>query len=427
MRKLLLLIQLLMVIVIFFIVYALIEYYGWQAIKSAFRSTNPRTVNWLYWGFSAGLLLLFILYRPFLFKIMPRSITAYFSTVFVVVVFSKLIISLFLLPEDITRIFRFGINKLSSAPAVAEANNGITRSQFLSRMALTVAAIPAATLLYGVFVNAYNYRFHRVKVTLPNLPDAFEGFRIIQLSDIHSGSFTRSEPIVEVIRQINEKNADLILFTGDLVNNVADEMDGFIDVFKELRAKHGVLSVTGNHDYGDYIAWETAAAKKANFEKFKGVHAQMGWDLMLNENRILERDGQKIAIIGIENAGSGKHGEGKNGRFKDYSDMPAALNGTEDVPVKILMSHDPSHWDREVRPKYGDIDLMLSGHTHGAQFGIESKWLKWSPSEYLYKQWAGLYQEGKQFLYVNRGFGFLFYPGRVGILPEVTEITLSKS
>ncbi|MFN8285758.1 MAG: metallophosphoesterase [Chitinophagales bacterium] len=423
MRKLFILIQIFMVIAIFFLVYALIEYYGWQAIKVAFSNANPRTVNWLYWGFTAGLLLLFMLYRPFLFKVMPRSITAYFSTVFVVVLFSKLIIALFLLPEDVTRIFKFGISKLSSAPAAG----GISRSQFLSRMALTVAAVPAATLLYGVFVNAYNYRFHRVKVVLPNLPDAFDGFRIIQLSDIHSGSFTKTEPIVEVIKQINEKNADLILFTGDLVNNVADEMNDFIDVFKELRSKHGVMSVTGNHDYGDYIAWDTAEAKKANFAKFMGVHKQLGWDLLMNEHRILERDGQKLAIIGIENAGSGKHENGEKGRFRDYSDMPKALNGTEDVPVKILMSHDPSHWDREVRPVYPQIDLMLSGHTHGAQFGVESKWLKWSPSEYLYKQWAGLYQEGKQFLYVNRGFGFLFYPGRVGILPEVTEITLAKA
>jgi predicted MPP superfamily phosphohydrolase len=190
-------------------------------------------------------------------------------------------------------------------------------------------------------------------------------------------------------------------------------------VFDKLQAKHGVISTTGNHDYGDYVQWDTPEAKIANFEKFKNIHKQLGWNLLMNQNVILDRDGQKIAIIGIENWGKGAH-------WTKYGKLDKAYKGTEDIPFKLLMSHDPSHWDAQVRPHYPDIDLTLAGHTHGFQFGIETKWLKWSPSEYVYKQWAGLYQEGKQFIYVNRGFGFLGYPGRVGILPEVTEITLRR-
>jgi predicted MPP superfamily phosphohydrolase len=203
------------------------------------------------------------------------------------------------------------------------------------------------------------------------------------------------------------------------VNNVTEEMLPYKEIFSRLKSKHGVLSTTGNHDYGDYSPWPTPEAKKENFKHFIKTHADMGWDLLMNENRILERDGQKIAIIGIENWGNALH-------FPKYGKLDVAYKGTEDIPFKILMSHDPSHWDAEVRPKYPDIDLALAGHTHGFQFGIENKYIKWSPSEWVYKQWAGLYQEGKQYIYVNRGFGFLGYPGRVGILPEITEITLRK-
>lgn len=397
-------------------IYGSIEYYGWQAVKTAFKSYNVNTLKWVYWGFSLGLIALFMLYRPLLYKYLPRSISSYMGAVMVIVLFAKLIVVLFLLPEDLLRLVRTAAAKVTSNPP---ADGSISRSVFLSRMALITAAIPAGTLIYGIVANAYNYQFRKVKVKAPNLPEAFNGFRIIQLSDIHSGSFTRKEPIKEVVERINALNADLILFTGDLVNNVADEMDEYKELFGQLRAKHGVMSVTGNHDYGDYVPWETMEAKQANFKKFMDTHHVMGWDLLMNTNRVLERNGEKIAIIGVENCGGG--------RFKHYGNLDVAYAGTENIPFKVLMSHDPSHWDREVRPKYNDIDLMLSGHTHGAQFGVENKWLKWSPSEYMYKQWAGLYKEGAQHLYVNRGFGFLFYPGRVGILPEVTEITLEKA
>lgn len=395
--------------------YGTIEFYGWQAIRTAFQPQNLAKAKWLYWGISAALFILFASYRPFLYKYLPKTIATYFALVFVVVLLSKLVMLLFLFPEDVVRFFKYIAGRLSSAP---RPEGGISRSEFLSKAALMAATIPAATLIYGVIANAYNYQFKRVTIKFPNLPDSFHGFKIIQLSDIHSGSFTRTEPIEKVIKKINETNADLILFTGDLVNNVTSEMEPFVNVFDKLRARHGVMSVTGNHDYADYVQWDTPEAKQENFDRFVATHKSMGWDLLLNEHRILERNGEKIAVIGIENWGGGN--------FAKYGKFDVAYKGTEDVPFKILMSHDPSSWDKRVRKEYPETDLTLSGHTHGAQFGVENKWLKWSPSQYIYKQWAGLYNEGKQYLYVNRGFGFLFYPGRVGILPEVTEITLEK-
>jgi predicted MPP superfamily phosphohydrolase len=399
---------------IVFCVYGAVEFYGWQAVKTAINPASVSTAKWVYWTLSASLLVLFLAYRPFLYRVLPKSLSAYFATFFVILLLFKIIVFLFLFPEDIVRLVRLGISKMSGSGPTT----GITRNQFLSRLAIVVAAVPAGSLVYGVIANAYNYTYRKITIKFPNLPAAFDGYRIIQLSDIHSGSFNRTEPLIEAVNKINGMNADLILFTGDLVNNTSDEMEPYMHVFDKLRAKHGVISTTGNHDYGDYVHWDTPEEKTANFEKFKGIHKQLGWNLLLNQNVVLEKDGQQIAIIGIENWGMG--------HFAKYGKLAEAYKGTENIPFKLLMSHDPSHWDAETRPKYPDIDLTLAGHTHGFQFGIETKWLKWSPSEYVYKQWAGLYQEGKQYIYVNRGFGFLGYPGRVGILPEVTEITLQR-
>lgn len=394
--------------------YGTFEFYGWQAFKTAFQPQNISKSKWIYWGISAALFIVFVSYRPLLYKYLPKSVTTYFAVVFLVFLLSKLVVLLFLFPEDIVRLFRWLFSRLATAPATG----GISRNEFLSKVALLTAAVPAGTLLYGAVVNAYNYQFRKISLKFPNLPESFHGFKIIQLSDIHSGSFTRTQPLINVVNKINQRNADLVLFTGDLVNNVADEMEPYINIFDKIKSKHGVISVTGNHDYGDYVHWDSAEAKQQNFEKFKAVHKTMGWDLLLNEHRVLERDGEQIAVIGIENWGGG--------RFSKYGKFEEAYKGTEQITFKILLSHDPSSWDSRVRKEYPETDLTLSGHTHGAQFGIENKWLRWSPSQYIYKQWAGVYKEGKQLLYVNRGFGFLFYPGRVGILPEVTEITLLK-
>ena len=396
-------------------IYSAVEYYGWQAIRTAFQPQNINRAKWLYWGISIALFLLFTTYRPFLYKVMPKTLATYFGVLFITIFLAKLVVMLFLFPEDISRFFKFLSGKLSGTPPDAA---GMSRNEFLSKLALGAASIPAVTMLYGVVANAYNYQFRKVTIKFSNLPDAFNGFKIIQLSDIHSGSFTKTEPIEKVIKQINAANADLILFTGDLVNNVASEMEPFMNVFNKLEAKHGVMSVTGNHDYGDYVTWDNDDEKKENFKRFVATHKELGWDLLLNEHRVIERNGQKIAVIGIENWGGGN--------FSKYGKFEEAYKNTGDIPFKILMSHDPSSWDKRVKQEYPDTDLTFSGHTHGAQFGVENKWLKWSPSQYIYKQWAGLYNDGKQYLYVNRGFGFLFYPGRVGILPEVAEITLVK-
>jgi predicted MPP superfamily phosphohydrolase len=249
------------------------------------------------------------------------------------------------------------------------------------------------------------------------LPQAFRNLRIVQISDIHSGSFNNKKGVLRGVEKALKLKPDVILFTGDLVNNKADEMEHYMDVFNQLKAPMGVYSTLGNHDYGDYEQWGSKEEKAANLERLKQVHGELGWKLLMNEHVVFERNGDKIALLGIENWSA-------KARFPKYGKMNEAYAGTENIPFKILMSHDPSHWDAEVIPKYADVDLMLSGHTHGMQFGIELPWFKWSPVQYVYKQWAGLYEEGRQKLYVNRGFGFIGYPGRVGILPEITLIEL---
>jgi predicted MPP superfamily phosphohydrolase len=286
----------------------------------------------------------------------------------------------------------------------------------LSKFAIFLGALPFVTMSYGIIRNRHRYNVIRETITLKNLPKALDGLRIVQFSDVHSGSFTDTEPVKKAIELINAQNPDLVFFTGDLVNTKADEMDDYLTVFDKIKAKIGIFSVTGNHDYGDYGRWDSSEEKIANFERLKGHHKTLGWDLLMNENRILEINGEKLAIIGVENY-SGKP------QFSKYGKLDKAYEGTQNVPVKLLLSHDPTHWEAQIL-NYKDIDITFSGHTHGTQFGIEIPGLRWSPAQYIYKQWAGLYQEGQQYLYVNRGLGYLGYPGRVGILPEITVIEL---
>jgi predicted MPP superfamily phosphohydrolase len=276
-------------------------------------------------------------------------------------------------------------------------------------------------LTYGILRNRHRYKVFNQSITLPNLPKSLDGLRIVQISDIHSGSFTLKEPVKGAIDLINQQNPDLVFFTGDLVNSVASEMDRFLDVFDKIRAKFGVFSVLGNHDYGDYVRWENVEMKKQNLQNLIVHHQKMGWDLLLNENRVLNINNEKVAVIGVENYSESRH-------FPKYGDLRKATDGIENTSLKLLLSHDPTHWSSQVITSYKDIDVTFSGHTHGMQFGIEIPgWLKWSPAKFIYKHWAGLYQEGKQFLYVNRGLGYLGYPGRVGILPEITVIELKST
>ncbi len=327
----------------------------------------------------------------------------------------KLPIVLILLIDDLRRGTTWVLNKVSP---VTERDT--SRSRFLAKAALIAGGVPLATLTYGVVRNAYRYRRFAVEVPIKDLPQEFEGFKIVQISDMHSGSWTRSEPLKDAVSLINKEAADLVCFTGDLVNNEATEMLPFVDIFKEIKAKHGVYSILGNHDYGDYHPWPNPAAKQQNMELLYETHANLGWDLLRDENRIIEIGDKRLAILGVENWGAAF-------RFPRKADLAKAYRGAEDCDCKVLLSHDPTHWDARIRPGYPDIDLTLSGHTHGFQFGIEIPGFKWSPAQYIYKQWAGLYQKDNQYLYVNRGLGFLGYPGRVGILPEVTVLTLRQA
>ncbi|MEC8835737.1 MAG: metallophosphoesterase [Bacteroidota bacterium] len=297
------------------------------------------------------------------------------------------------------------------------------RRRFLAITATGIGSVPVLTMMSGLS-NAYRYQYRKAEIPLNSWPESLDGFRIVHISDIHTGSFTKKEPLVEAVKQINAMKADLIVFTGDLVNDTADEVEEYIPIFTKLRAKHGVYSILGNHDYGDYRPWDSKTAKQENLEKLYQAHGRLGWNLLLNDHAVIEVSGAQFAILGV-------HYWGNLGRFEeqpndtDRGDIKKAKASLPEDMIKILLSHDPSHFDAEVLD-HKDIELTLSGHTHGAQFGVENRWLRWSPSQYFYPKWAGLYQVKDQFLYVNRGFGFLGYPGRVGILPEVTELILRK-
>jgi len=404
-----------------FLILLLIDIFVFQGTKTVARKLPFYWRRVIYFGYWAVTLYIFLSF--FFYKILgPQGISPHlqrWSTVlFFIVYVSKLPAVLFLLIDDIGRFVRWLIIKLSSTRDGSKGNK-ISRSQFLTKASIVAAAIPATTLGFGILNGAYDYRVRHKKIPIVNLPSAFEGLRIGQLSDIHSGSFfnkTAVEGGVDLM--INEK-VDLFVFTGDLVNNQTSEVADYKQVFSRLRAPLGSFSTFGNHDYGDYRSWSSAAAKKQNLSDLVQVHRELGWDLLRNENRIVTVDGEQLALIGVENWGKG--------RFAKYGDLEKAYSGIEDIPTKILLSHDPSHWDAQVRPKHPDIDLTLAGHTHGFQFGIEIGNFRWSPSQYIYKQWADLYSEGSQHLYVNRGFGFLGYPGRIGIMPEITVLELVRA
>ncbi|MCH4821990.1 metallophosphoesterase [Gramella lutea] len=328
----------------------------------------------------------------------------------------KIVLSLILLGEDVVRLPVAGIQKLFGS---SESFEIPSRRKFISTIALGLAAIPFAGLLYGMYKGKYNFRVLRYTLYFEDLPDAFDGYRISQISDVHSGSFANKNKIRYGVELLKEQASDMVVFTGDLVNNKASEMDGWKELFSEIKAPDGVYSILGNHDYGDYHNWESQAAKEQNLENLKNTHSEMGWNLMLNENRFIEKNGQRIALVGVENWGAGG--------FKKAGDLDKAGAGVNDDDFKILLSHDPSHWEEEVKNHPKKYHLTMSGHTHGMQFGIEIPgWFKWSPVQYRYKHWAGIYEEAGRYINVNRGFGFLAYPGRVGIWPEISVIELKK-
>jgi len=415
----------------------LLDIYFFQALKMVSNAASGRTKTFIYAGYwsvsiAAILLLLLLPYLQF-----DRHAKLVRNTIFAVIAglfFAKLVASVFFLIDDIRRGMQWVAGKLFISNTEGEnlqSGERISRSAFLSWAGMLAGGGLFGTLIYG-FGNKYHYQVKRVKLSYNNLPAAFKGLKIVQISDIHSGSFTNKQAVMKGVQKIINEKPDLILFTGDLVNNAAGEMDDYMDVFDKLDAPLGVYSTLGNHDYGDYVHWESPGEKKANLDRLKEVHAALGWRLLMNEHVVLEKGADKIALIGVENWSS-------KAWFPKYGDLKKAYSGSASLPFKILMSHDPSHWKGEVCKLYPDIDLMLAGHTHGLQFGVEIPGFKWSPVQYIYKEWAGLYekeppapkessrtgQTGSQKLYVNRGYGFIGYPGRVGTLPEITVLELS--
>lgn len=397
---------------LFILFYILIDIYAFQAFRTFSKSV---WLNSSYILVSLGVLAFLIYTLSTLDR--SKGITTdemYVFGWFLVFFVPKLLLILFMFGEDLIRFIVGAFTALS----VKESFHMPSRRKFVSAIALGVAAIPFASLIYGMYKGKYRYRVLSYQLEFDDLPEAFDGYTITQISDVHSGSFDNADKIAYGIDLINKQESDVILFTGDLVNNFASEMKNWTQLFSKLKAKDGVYSVLGNHDYGDYADWETQQAKAQNLEDLKTLQAQMGWKLLLNEHRWLEKDGERIALVGVENWGAG---------FKQAGDIDKAAAGLSANDFKVLMSHDPSYWSERLKTDPKHFQLTLSGHTHGMQFGIEIPgFIRWSPVQYRYENWAGIYKEGNRVLNVNRGFGYLGYPGRVGIWPEVTVIELKR-
>jgi uncharacterized protein len=409
--------------VIFFLgVMLSLDFYFFQAVKNVSQNLSPKAktiVYGIYWSITILAVIGFLLFVYTEQSYFGRKVRTYLFSIIIGLFLAKMVAVVFFLVDDLRRGIQYVAGKLffSNTDVDSIDDNGISRSVFLSWLGIAAGTTLFGSLLYG-FSNQYKYHINRVKLAFDNLPASFKGMRIVHISDVHSGSFMDKKAVQHGVDMIMKEGADLILFTGDLVNDKATEMEDYMDVFNQLKAPMGVFSTLGNHDYGDYVQWPIkGVSKEQNLVNLKKVHEDLGWRLLMNEHVALEKNGEAIALLGIENWSN-------KARFPKHGRMDLAHPGTEKYPFKILMSHDPSHWDAQVKTTYPDVDLMLSGHTHGMQFGIDLPGFKWSPVQYVYKQWGGLYEDAKQKLYVNRGFGFIGYPGRVGVLPEITVIEL---
>ena len=390
-----------------------IDLYAYQAFKTVFRST---ATPWIYWGITVAYIVLSVSISVLMSsgKVDYKYLGILMGASILLAV-PKLVAIIPLLIEDITRLGQFLFRAATTQPTTLPG-----RRTFVSQIALGLAAIPFIGIIDGIWKGRYRYRVISHTLEFEDLPDEFDGFTIAQISDIHSGSFDNQEKVEYGVQMVNELGADAIMFTGDMVNNIATEAEPWIDTFKKLSGKNGVFSILGNHDYGDYWRFPSAQAKVDNLNRLKEIHAEMGMDLLLNESRYFERGNERLYLAGVENWGLPP--------FPQYGDLQTALNGIPNDAFTILLSHDPSHFDAEVKEHSKKVHLTLSGHTHGMQFGIEIPgWIKWSPVKFKYPKWAGLYPEPDgQVLHVNRGFGFLAFPGRVGMWPEITHITLRK-
>ncbi|BAO75151.1 metallophosphoesterase [Winogradskyella sp. PG-2] len=401
---------------IFIVIIGIADFYAFQTLRTLTK------INWfyiIYW------IITIIIIGNFIYQFYGFSrsdgfshANAYAIGFLIAMVVPKLILVLAMLGEDIFRVPQ-AIYSYFTQNSNVQVDHFPARRKFVSQIALSLAALPLASILYGIYRGKYNFKVLNYTLHFEDLPDAFDGYKLTQISDIHSGSFDNIDKVEYAIDLINDQQSDIILFTGDMVNNKATEMEPYIDIFKKLKAKDGMYSVLGNHDYGDYVKWDSEADKKQNLENLKTLQKDIGFDLLLNENRFIEKKGERIALVGVENWGIGG--------FKQAGDLKKASEQLDKDDFKILMSHDPSHWDAEVVNSDYHYHLTLSGHTHGMQFGIEIPgWFKWSPVKWRYKHWAGIYKALDQYINVNRGFGYLAFPGRVGIWPEITVIELKK-
>ncbi len=417
----------LLVLMIIVLVFFGVDYYVYQAFRTLPESFR-RPVQLASLALSVGSVVSLLL-----FFLVPGMQGATMRNFMATLIFTNLLVKLFagifVFFDDIVRLGKWLFSKFSSSensiPETVKTPDApsIPRSEFLIKAAAIAGAVPLIGVGYGILLGAHDYRIRRVTLRLPNLPRSFDGVRIAQISDIHSGSFFNKRAVLGGVEMLLREKPDLVFFTGDLVNNTADEVTDYIPVFQKIKAPLGVFSTLGNHDYGDYVAWESKAAQAKNIQNVMQAHKLLGWDLLMDENRKLVQGGDEISLIGIQNWGKS---------FSKHGNLAKAYQGAEDAPVKLLLSHDPTHWDAQVRPGFPDIDVAFAGHTHGAQFGVEIGSIKWSPVKYAYRQWAGLYQEpnatGKmQYLYVNRGYGYIGFPGRVGMPPEITIFELKKA
>lgn len=406
---------------ILFIILFLVDLYVFQGIKTLTSTidsdTTRKVIHGIFWTVNV-LLMLLILYA-FMSYDRAKGMKTYqiwaFNGVILMLV-PKLVFAFILLGQDAIRLFGTGVN-FTLNHQNTEGGYMPTRRIFISQLGLGLAAIPFAGIIYGIVKGKYDYTVHRHQIFFKDLPDAFDGLTITQLSDIHAGSFDNPEAVKRGVALANAQKSDLLVFTGDLVNNAATEIEPYLDIFSALHAPLGKFSILGNHDYGDYKWWPNASEKSDNMVQLKKHHKTLGFKLLLDENIEIERNGQKITLIGVENWGHG---------FAQYGDLSKAMTGVAQDSFKILLSHDPTHWEKQVKTLDEPVHLTLSGHTHGAQMGIEIKGFKWSPIKYRYPKWAGLYEENGRYLHINRGFGFLAFSGRVGILPEISVLELKK-
>jgi predicted MPP superfamily phosphohydrolase len=413
----------------FMVFLLVVDIYLWMSLRKkieVFALPYKIILSFLYWVPLVAFVFLTTISSIKNVNLAYPPLIAYILGFTIVIYFSKLITVIFFLLADLYRVIifiaRHARAKQTGKP-VHEGTSAISRGKFLRTMGLATGGLFFSGMVIGMVKWAHDFRVRHVSLNFEKLPWSFQGLRIVQISDLHLGSWASTGPMEDAASIINDLDPDLVLFTGDLVNYSTNEAFRFKEVLESIKARHGVYAILGNHDYGDYVNWSIEKDKEDNMTALYDFFGEIGWKLLRNNNEIIDINGEHLAVIGVENWSS-------NTRFRSQGDLLKALEGTGDIPVKILMSHDPSHWEKEVSLKFRDIDLTLSGHTHGFQFGVELKHFRWSFAQYVYKYWAGLYQSelpGKpQYLYVNRGLGMIGYPGRVGILPEITLITLNS-